>query len=144
MKMIYPVQLTPDVQDGGYTVTCRDIPEVITQGNTIIHAVSEASDALDEAIASRMKRNADIPAPSRKQPGEQMAAVPLSTSLKAALYLAMREDHISKTELARQLCVDEKEVRRMLDPLHPSKTPNLERALGCIGRFVVAEFRKAA
>lgn len=32
----------------------------------------------------------------------------------------------------------------MLDPLHPSKTPNLERALGCIGRFVVAEFRKAA
>ena len=56
----------------------------------------------------------------------------------------MREEHISKTELARQLSVDEKEVRRMLDPLHSSKTPNLERALGCIGRLVVAEFRKAA
>ena len=70
--------------------------------------------------------------------------VPLSTSLKAALYMAMREDNISKSELARRLSIDEKEVRRMLDPRHPSKTPGMERALSCLGRSVVAEFTKAA
>lgn len=73
-----------------------------------------------------------------------MATVPLSTSLKTALYQAMREDNISKSELARRIGVDEKEVRRMLDPRHSSKTPGMERALLCLGRSVVAEFAKAA
>lgn len=65
--MIYPVRLTPDIIDGGFTVTCRDFPEAITQGETISQAVLEASDAIEEAIASRMKRDADIPVPSRKK-----------------------------------------------------------------------------
>jgi len=144
IRMIYPVQLTPDTIDGGFTVTCRDFPEAITQGETQAQAVHEASDAIEEAIASRMKRGTDIPVPSRKKQGEHMATVPLSTSLKAALYQAMREDNVNKSELARRMGVDEKEVRRMLDPRHASKTPSLERALSCLGRSVVAEFAKAA
>lgn len=144
VRMVYPVQLTPDTIDGGFTVTCRDFPEAITQGETATQAVFEASDAIEEAIASRIKRGVDIPAPSGKKQGEQMATVPLSTSLKAALYQAMREDNISKSELARRLGVDEKEIRRMLGPRHPSKTPGIERALFCLGRSVIAEFAKAA
>lgn len=144
VRMVYPVQLTPDTIDGGFTVTSRDFPEVITQGETATQAVLEASDAIEEAIASRIKRGVDIPIPSGKRQSEQMATVPLSTSLKAALYQAMREDNISKSELARRLGVDEKEVRRMLDPRHPSKTPGIERALFCLGRSVIAEFAKAA
>jgi antitoxin HicB len=142
--MIYPILLTPDTIDGGFTVTCRDFPETITQGETVAQAMAEASDAIEEAIASRMKRNVDIPEPSNKKQGEYMAAVPLSTSLKAALYMAMREDNIGKSELARRMNIDEKEVRRMLDPRHPSKTPGMERALFCLGRLVVVEFAKAA
>jgi len=144
VRMIYPIQLTPDTIDGGFTVTCRDFPEAITQGETITQAVLEALDAIEEAIASRIKRGVDIPIPSVQKQGEQMATVPLSTSLKATLYQAMREDNITKSELARRIGVDEKEVRRMLDPRHPSKTPGMERALFCLGRSVIAEFVKAA
>jgi antitoxin HicB len=60
------------------------------------------------------------------------------------LYQAMRDDNISKSELARRLGVDEKEIRRMLDPRYPTKTPAIERALLCLGRSVIAEFAKAA
>ena len=42
MKYIYPVILTEDKDDGGYVVTCRDLPEAITQGDTIEEAL-EAS-----------------------------------------------------------------------------------------------------
>ena len=143
-RMVYPVELTKDVIDGGFTVTCRDIPEAITQGETTTQALLEASDAIEEAIASRMKRNVDIPEPSCKKSDEFMVTVALSTSLKAALYQALRDDNISKSELARRIGVDEKEVRRMLDPRHPSKTPAIERALSCLGRSVIAEFSKAA
>lgn len=40
------VKLTPDKDDGGYVVTCRDLPEAITQGDTREEALSEAADCL--------------------------------------------------------------------------------------------------
>ena len=144
IRMVYPVEITHDTIDGGFTATCRDLSEAITQGATTPQALLEAADAIEEAVASRIKRGIDIPEPSVKKQGEYMVAVPLSTSLKAALYLAMRDDNISKSELARRIGVDEKEVRRMLDPRYPSKTPALERALSSLGRYVIAEFAKAA
>ena len=143
-RMIYPVQLTPDSVDGGFTVTCRDFPEVITQGDTRTDCLVEAADCLEEAIASRIKRGADIPEPSAPLDGEQLVAVPLSMSLKAALYQAMKEDGISKSELARRMECDEKDVRRMLDPRHPTKAPAIEKALALLGRRVVVGIRKAA
>jgi len=143
-RMIYPVQLTPDNVDGGFTVTCRDFPEVITQGYTLTDCLAEAADCLEEAIASRIKRVADIPEPSAPLNGEQLVAVPLSMSLKAALYQAMKEDGISKSELARRMECDEKDVRRMLDPRHPTKAPAIEKALALLGRRVVVGIRKAA
>lgn len=56
---------------------------------------------------------------------------------KAALYLAMNEAGISKMELARRLQVDEKEVRRLLDPHHPPKLPRMEEALHLLGKRLV-------
>jgi antitoxin HicB len=143
-KMIYPVQFTADTADGGFTVTCRDFSEVITQGDTVADCLVEAADCIEEAVASRIKRSADIPEPSAPLEGEQLVVVPLSMSLKAALYLAMKEEGTSKSELARRMGIDEKDVRRMLDPRHPTKAPAMERALALLGRRVVVGIRKAA
>ena len=33
--MKFPVNLTPDKRDGGFVVTFPDIPEAITQGETV-------------------------------------------------------------------------------------------------------------
>jgi len=143
-RMMYPVKLTPDSVDGGFTVTCRDFPEAITQGDALADCLAEAADCLEEAVAARIKRGAEIPEPSAPLGGEQLVAVSLSMSLKAALYLAMKEDGISKSELARRMGSDEKDVRRMLDPRHPTKAPAIERALALLGRRVVVGIRKAA
>lgn len=142
--MIYPVQLTPDNVDGGYSVTCRDFPEVITQGDTLTDCLAEAIDCLEEAIASRIKRGSDIPEPSAPLDDEQLVAVILSMSLKATLYQSMKEDEISKSELARRMGCDEKDVRRMLDPRHPTKAPAIVKALALLRRRVVVGIRKAA
>lgn len=143
-RMVYPVKLTPDSVDGGFTVTCRDFSEVITQGNTLTDCLAEAADCLEEAIASRIKRGADIPDPTEQQDSEHLVAIPLSMSLKTALYQAMKEEGISKSELARRMGIDEKDVRRMLDPRHPTKAPALERALALLGRRIVVVISKAA
>jgi antitoxin HicB len=143
-RTVYPVQFTPDTIDSGFTVTCRDFPEVITQGDTQAACLAEAADCLEEAVASRITRGADIPEPSAPLDGEEMVPVPLTMSLKAALYLAMKEEGISKSELARRMQCDEKDVRRMLDPRHLTKAPAIERALAALGRRVVVGIRKAA
>ena len=91
MKYVYPVLLTEDPDDGGYVVTCRDVPEVITQGDTMDGAHREAADALDEAICGRINHGRDIPEPTARQTGERLVSVPVSTALKATAYSKFRE-----------------------------------------------------
>jgi antitoxin HicB len=63
---------------------------------------------------------------------------------KAALYLAMREAKMSNVELARKLGCDEKEVRRMLDPRHPTKLLRIKEALDVLGKRLVVGVEEAA
>lgn len=134
MQFTYPVKLMRDRKDGGYVVSCRDIPEAITQGDTIEEALCEAEGALQAAIEGRIEDGMDIPAPSRAKRDERLVPTPITTALKAAVYTEMREQDVSKSELARRMHVHEKEARRMLDPRHPTRVPTLERALAVLGR----------
>ena len=133
-RFTYPAKLTPDRKDGGYVVTFRDLPEAITQGDTVADALSDAEGALQAAIEVRIEDRQDIPAPSAHKRGERPVAAPVTTALKAAVYMALRDQKISKSELARRMNVNEKEARRMLDPRHATKVPTLERALAVLGR----------
>lgn len=140
-KFLYPARLTPDKKDGGYVVTFRDIPEAITQGETVEECLEEAAGALQAALEGRIMSELDIPKASKSKRGEHSIAVPVQTALKAALYLEMRKAGITRVELARRLHIDEKEARRMLDPHHPTKADRLEKALAVLGRQ--AELRVA-
>lgn len=138
---VYPARLTADRKDGGYVVTFRDLPEAITQGDTVDACLEEAAGALQAAIEGRIMEGLEIPSGTAPKRGERSIAVPVQTALKAALYLAMREAGITRVELARRLKIDEKEARRMLDPYHATKADRLERALATLGKH--AELRVA-
>ncbi len=133
-RFTYPVILTPDEVDGGFTVIFRDVPEAITQGDTVDECLTEAADCLEEAIAGRIRRGDEIPVPSNCKESEKLVPVPIQTAMKAALYLAMKESGISKSELARKMSTHEKVVRRILDPHHGTKFPTMERALFTLGK----------
>jgi len=132
----YPARLTAD-EDGGYVVTFPDFPEAITQGEDKADALAEAADCLEEAVAARIVHGDPIPEPSRLARGRHPVTLPAQMAAKAALYLALHEARISKTALAKRLGCDEKEVRRLLDPRHPSKLPRLEAALAAVGKRLV-------
>ncbi len=133
----FPATLTPDTDDGGFVVTFRDLPEAITQGDSIEEALQEASDCLDEAIAARIDDNMDIPYPSNnKQAHEYLVSVPLQTALKAAVALAMRESNMTQVELAKALNTKPREVRRILNPYHGTKLTKMEQTLAALGKKV--------
>jgi antitoxin HicB len=133
-EFAYPVTLTPDETDGGFVIAFPDVPEAITQGDDTADALIQAADALEEAIAGRIRRGDPIPEPSAAGPDQPVVPVPALTAAKAALYLALREAGISKSELAARLGCDEKEVRRLLDPKHLSKLPRIQKALTVLGK----------
>ena len=132
-SFVYSVALENAVE-GGFVITCRDLPEVITDAESHVEALEAAEGALQAAIEFRIQENEEIPPATKPTRGEVMVAVPISTAMKAALYLTMREQGINKSELARRLGVDEKEARRMLDPKHSTKVPALENALHALGK----------
>ena len=142
MRFQYPVLLT-QVQEGGYVVTCRDLPELITQGEDKQDALDQATDAMDEVYATYMVEGMDFPTPSKARRREHLVNPPAETMAKAALYVAMRDAGISKMQLAKQLGVDEKEVRRLLDPHYHSKLPRIAQAISLLGQRLVIGLESA-
>lgn len=133
-RFSFPVTLTADEIDGGLTVTFRDLPEAITQGEEVEDALIEAADCLSEAIANRVINRLPIPTPSELEKNEYLVTTPLQTSFKASIWLAMLEKSLNISQLAQTLVVDEKEVRRILDPRHNTKLSTLERTLIALGK----------
>ena len=140
-SFIYPARLKPDPVEGGFVVTFTDFPEAITQGEDVEDALHEAADCLDEAIVNRIVMGLPIPLPSGVEKGCYPVPLTAQSAAKAALYLALQEARMTKAVLAKRLGCDEKEVRRLLDPRHPSKLPRLEAALAVIGRRLIVGFQ---
>lgn len=139
----YPATLVPE-RGKGFTVRFADLPEAITSGLDRREALVQAADCLEESIAGRITDGLEIPKPSAPRRNQIVVAVPAPTAAKAALYVAMREARISNTALARRLGCNEKEVRRMLDPRHPTKLPRIQLALELLGKRLVVSMEKAA
>jgi len=141
---MYPAKLERGETRGILVVTLRDIPEAITQGRGEKDAIWQAGDCLEEAIAGRIADGRELPKGSKAGRGERLIPLSAPMAAKAALYLAMREAGISNVQLARRLGCDEKEVRRMLDPRHPTKLPRINEALDALGKRLVVGVEEAA
>ena len=139
----YPAEL--HTEDGGQLrVRFIDLPEAITSGEDRPDALRQAADCLEESIAGRIADGLDIPRPSKAKRSQAKIALSGSMAAKASLYLAMREAGITRTQLARRLALDEKEVRRMLNPRHPTKLPRIEQALATLGKRLVVSLESEA
>ncbi len=82
--MRYPVTLTP-APEGGYMVSFVDIPEALTQGETVAEAMEAAKDALLTAFDFYFEDNELIPLPSPSNSHDHFIEVPLSVASKVLL-----------------------------------------------------------
>ncbi len=140
----YPASFLREENGRGFYVRFPDVPEALTGGDDLDDALVQAADCLAEAIAGRIRRGDDIPAPSRPKRGQRLIGVPLYLAPKLALYLAIREHGTRNTELAKRLGVSETVVRRMLDPKHGTKPERIQAALAALGKRIVVTFDDAA
>jgi antitoxin HicB len=140
----YPATLHREEDGKGYWVSFPDLPEALTGGPDLPDTLREATDCLAEALAGRIARGDEIPAPSKPKRGQRLIAVPLYLAPKLALYLAMHELNMTRTALAQRLGISETVVRRMLNPKHNTKPDKIQAALAALGRRLVVVFEDAA
>ncbi len=141
MRFIYQARLER-MTPGEIVVSFRDLPECLTSGGTRAEALAAAQDALGEAVAGRIDDGEPIPAPTVARPGEYPIAVPADMAAKAAFVLAFRNSGLSRVALAKRLGMDEKAVRRMLDPRHGTAAGRIDKALRALGSELVIEIRE--
>ena len=133
MTLAWPAMFTSD-DEGRVQVRFPDFPEALTDGADEAEALTEAIDCLAEAVAARIADREDLPEPSPLRRGLHAVPLPPVLAYKAALFSAMRRDGVSKAELARRLGLDEKDVRRLVDPgYRGSKVDRLHAALATCG-----------
>jgi len=142
----YAVTLTPDAEDGGFVVTCRDLPGLVTQGETLDDAVAMALDGMLTLLSGRMDRNQTLPVPTPPQDGETWVPLPGLVSAKLAIRRAMLDQSLTQDDLAGRMGIPRKSLQRLLDLSHASRWDQVEAAAAAQGlRFrVVAVDRSAA
>ena len=121
----------------GYVVSFPDVPEAITQGRAMADARAMAEEALGLVLLTYLQRGMPLPKPRARGRSLIEITVAPEVAAKLAVLEAFRAAGISKSELARRIGKDEKEVRRSLDPKHATKLPALTAALRAMGKRLV-------
>ena len=128
----------------GIVVSFPDVPEAITQGDDMADARTQAEEALGLALLTYPERRLPLPKARAKGKGLTLVAVAPGVAAKLAVLEAFAAAGIPKSELARRMGKDEKEIRRILDPKHPTKLPAMVEALRALGKRLVISVEEAA
>lgn len=140
----YRALFEPGDRRGTIVVTFPDVPEAITEGRGKGDARVMAEEALGLALLSYLARGKPLPKPRAKGGDLVDIAVMPDVAAKLAVLETFAAAGITKSELARRIGKDEKEVRRILDPRHPTKLPALTAALRALGKRLVVGVMEAA
>ncbi len=120
-------------------VTFPDIPEAITGAYTKEESIFLAGDALAVALSMYVDNDEAIPTPSQLTRGQIVIALPPIVAAKLALYAAMREQSISKADLADRLEVSEKTAGNLMNLDYGSHMTSVMNALKAVGRTLIVE-----
>jgi antitoxin HicB len=144
--LAYPIKMTPD-DNGTLLVTCPAFPEVTTFGESRTEAQHAALNAIEEAIAARISYGEPLPPPvaaAENTPGRNTVFVrlPVMTSLKAQLYILLRESGTTRAQLSRRLGWHREQVDRLFRLDHASRLDRIEAAFKALQREIDVEIRE--
>ena len=142
MKIAFPVEIVPD-DNGTSLVTCPLLPEVTTFTEDGSDWQENARDAIEEALASRMARWANIPLPAADA-GALTVRPCLQTEMKLVLFWACKQAGTSRADLVRALGWHREQVDRLFRLDHASRIDQIEAAMKAVGRTISIDVMAAA
>ena len=131
MTFDYPVDLST-ASTGGYTAVMPDIRDAIAHGDTGVEALGRACEALERALGAYVDRNEVLPIPSPPR-GRPVVCPSVGVALKLQIYHGLRDQQITRSDLARRMSVRPNHVTRLLNLSHNSTTAQIDHALKVLG-----------
>ncbi len=138
MRLAYPAALhqLPDT----VLVSFPDVPEALTEGETVEDAMCEAVDCLVAALGGYVRNGQRIPVPSER-PNAPLVRLPALAAAKVALYQTMLGQPEGRAGLAERMGLTESALDRLVDLDQRSPIGQVEdahRALGLALRVEVS------
>jgi antitoxin HicB len=135
MRYAFPCDIKPDDSEGGwgYVVSFPDIPFAHTGGKTFKESIILAEDCMVVALSVYVDRERDLPAPSPYQEGQELLTVQPVIAAQLDLYAAMREQGISRSDLAERLGVSSDDADRLLSLDYHTPIARVAQALRAVG-----------
>ena len=130
--MRYPVNIEPD--GSSFFVSFPDIPEALTQAETMEEALIMGKDALETALEFYFEDEKAVPLPSKPKSGQHVIELSPSLWAKVLLLNEMILQHVRPADLARKLSIRPQEVTRLMQLKHPTKIDTISNAFTAIGK----------
>ncbi len=138
MKIEYSALFAPQ-KEGGFTVTFPDIPEAITEGDTLEEAMFNAQEVLTGCLEQRIEDGEQVPTPTGRH-GKNHRLVSPSAAVQAAILVRFSKEGKSLADLARALGTSWPSAQRLENPKHSPTLKQLERAASALGKRLVLSF----
>jgi len=131
--MRYGIKVLP--KDGGFEVTCRDIPECVYDADTEKEALDWASQMLPGTLVLfYRKKQLPFPLPSELRKGEVGISVPARIQAKMLFWNFMKSKGLKISDVAKKLGVSHSEASRLVDLTRDSASiDTVEEALKKLG-----------
>ena len=141
MKYLYPCNIKGTEENGeGFVVTFPDIAEAITGSFTFRESLILAEDCLVVALEGYIVSERKLPVPSPYQKGQELLTVQPVIAAQLDLYTAMREQGISRADLAARLDICEDDAAALVNLDYRTPIGEVAKALKAVGcELAVAE-----
>ena len=142
MKYTFPCNIAPDTEEGGwgFVVSFPDIYGANTGGKTFKESIILAEDCMVVALSAYIHLGNELPTPSAYQEGQELLTVQPVIAAQLDLYTAMREQGISRAELAERLGICEDDAAALVNLDYRTPIGEVAKALKAVGcELAVAE-----
>jgi antitoxin HicB len=139
MNVLYPARVTFDKEEGRYLIEFPDIPEAITEGESLEEAYFNAAEVLTLSIEGRLEEGLEVPEPSPRKKNQKLISP--SVRAQAALLIRWAKAHgkYTTSEVARSLNTSWPAVSRLENPKHWPSLRQLEKVANALGQQLIIE-----
>jgi predicted RNase H-like HicB family nuclease len=134
MRYAFPCNIEGNEDDrDGFVATYPDVRGAITGGKTFRDSIILAEDCLVVALASYVDCQEELPTPNAWEKGQEFLTVQPLIAAQLNLYVAMREQGVTASDLERRLNIAEDEVKRLLSLDYKTSINEVVEALELLG-----------
>ena len=140
MRYTYPCAIQGNADDGdGFAVTFPDLRGAVTGGFTFKESIILAEDCLVVSLADYMDSDEELPAPSAWVDGQELIGVQPLIAAQLDLYTAMRQQNLTRADLAKRLGLTQAAVKRLLTLNYRTPITQVRRALAALSQDTAAD-----